>query len=239
MDRYDAGMPVGVTAFPPVRAEERVAVFLRAVYGWMAVGLGLTAAVAWGVAGSPALVAALRANPLLLFGIVAAELGLVFYLSARVDRLSPGRASGLFLLYAGLNGVTLALVLLVFTGASIASTFLVCAGMFGALAAWGTTTRRSLAGLGQFAFMGLVGLILASVVGLFWQSDALQFVIACAGVVVFTGLTAYDAQRLKEMALELPAGTTGAAAVVGALALYLDFVNLFLMLLRFLGERRE
>jgi uncharacterized protein len=115
----------------------------------------------------------------------------------------------------------------------------VTAGMFGALALYGTTTTRSLAGVGQFAFMGLIGLIIASLVGLFWKSDALQFLISVVGVIVFTALTAWDAQRLRQMALALPEGQTTSYAVVGALALYLDFINLFLFLLRFMGVRRE
>ena len=122
---------------------------------------------------------------------------------------------------------------------SIATTFAVTAGMFGALALYGTTTNRSLAGVGQFMFMGLIGLILASLVGVFVKSDGLQFVISVVGVLVFTGLTAYDAQRLKAMAVAVPEGRVGSYAVVGALALYLDFINLFLFLLRFLGGRRD
>jgi len=230
------GLEVSV---PSVAAQERVSAFLRAVYGWMFVGLAVTAAVAFAVAGSPAIVQALVSNQLLFIGLIVGELGLVFYLSARVAQLEPGTAAGLFLLYSALNGVTLSLILLAYTGASVANTFMVCAGMFGALAVYGTTTSRSLAGMGQFMFMGLIGLILASVVGMFWQNDALQFIIACVGVLVFTGLTAWDAQRLKQMALNLPDGQAGSFAVVGALSLYLDFINLFLMLLRFMGGRRE
>ena len=128
-------------------------------------------------------------------------------------------------------------ILLAYTGESVATTFVITAGMFGALALFGSTTTRSLAGAGQFFMMGLVGIILASLVGLFWQSDALQFLIAVVGVIVFTGLTAYDAQRLKQMALALPEGQAGSYAIVGALSLYLDFINLFLMLLRFTGRR--
>jgi FtsH-binding integral membrane protein len=223
----------------PVLAAERVSAFLRGVYGWMCVGLGVTAVVALGVSGSPALVRALVHNQLLFFGLIGAELGLVFYLSARVARLAPGTASGLFLLYSGLNGVTLSVILLAYTGQSVANTFGVCAAMFGALALYGSATKRSLAGVGQFAFMGLIGIIVASIVGIFWQNNALQFVIACAGVVVFTGLTAWDAQRLKQMAVALPDGQIGSFTIVGALSLYLDFINLFLMLLRFFGNRRD
>ena len=205
----------------------------------MFVGLGVTAAVALGVAGSPTLLQAIFANKILFFGLIVAELGLVFYLSSRVQKLAPATASGLFLLYSALNGATLAMIFVIYTGTSIATTFFVTAGMFGALALYGSTTKRSLAGVGQFAFMGLIGVVLASVVGMFLKSDGLQFVISIVGVIVFTGLTAWDAQRLKAMATALPDGQTGSYAVVGALSLYLDFINLFLFMLRFLGGRRD
>ena len=223
----------------PAAAAERVTVFLRKVYGWMFVGLGITATVALGVASSPGLVQALFQNRFLFFGLMIAELGLVFYLSARVAKLAPTTASGLFLLYSALNGVTLSLIFLIYTGSSIATTFLVAAGMFGALALYGTTTKRSLAGVGQFMYMGLIGLILASLVGMFVESAGLQFGISVVGVLVFTGLTAWDAQKLKAMAVSVPEGRVGSYAVVGALALYLDFINLFLFLLRFMGGRRD
>jgi len=222
-----------------VQTAERVSAFLWKVYGWMAVGLGLTAVVAFAVAGSPDLLRVLVGNRLVFFALVIAELGLVFFMSARADRLSPGTASGLFALYSALNGVTLSVILLAYTGESVTMTFVVTAGMFGALALFGSTTKRSLAGAGQFFMMGLVGLILASIVGMFWHNDALQFLISVVGVVVFTGLTAWDAQRLKQMAVALPEGQVGAYAVVGALSLYLNFINLFLMLLRFTGSRRD
>jgi hypothetical protein len=231
--------PPSAFATTTVAGAERVTAFLRSVYGWMCVGLGVTAVTAFAVAGSPALVQAIFGNRLLFFGLIIAELGLVFYLSARVQRLAPGVAAGLFLFYSALNGVTLSFVLLAFTGTSVATTFVVTAGMFGALALFGSTTKRSLAGVGQFVFMGLIGLVLASVVGLFWHNNGLQFVISVVGVIVFTGLTAWDAQRLKQMAMALPDGQMGSFAVVGALSLYLDFINLFLFLLRFLGGRRN
>jgi uncharacterized protein len=221
----------------PAHAAERVSAFLWRVYSWMAIGLGLTAVVAFLVASSPELIRTLVGNRLVFFGLVIAELGLVFYLSARADRLAPGMAAGLFALYSALNGVTISIVLLAYTGESVTMTFVVTAGMFGALALFGSTTKRSLAGAGQFFMMGLVGLILASLVGMFWHSDALQFLIAAVGVIVFTGLTAWDAQRLKQMALTLPEGQVASYAIVGALSLYLDFINLFLMLLRFTGRR--
>ena len=222
-----------------VQAADRVSAFLWKVYGWMAIGLGLTALVAFAVAGSADLQRLLIGNRLVFFALVIAQLGLVFFLSARADRLAPGTAAGLFTLYSALTGITMSVILLAYTGESVAMTFVVTAGMFGALALWGSTTKRSLAGAGQFFMMGLIGLILASVLGMFWHNDALQFLISVVGVIVFTGLTAYDAQRLKQMALALPEGQVGSYAVVGALSLYLDFINLFLMLLRFTGSRRD
>jgi hypothetical protein len=229
-----------VTPFPgSVATAERVTAFLRAVYGWMCAGLAVTGVVAYTVANSPTLLQALVGNYMLVIGLFIGQLALVFYLSARAHRLAPGTATAVFLGYAGLTGVTLSVLVLAYTGASIATTFMVTAGMFGGLAFYGTTTSRSLAGMGQFMFMGLIGLVLASIVGLFWHSDALQFLISVVGVIVFTGLTAWDAQRLKQMALEIPQDRVGSYAILGALSLYLDFLNLFLFLLRFLGDRRE
>jgi FtsH-binding integral membrane protein len=216
-------------------AAERVSAFLWKVYAWMAIGLGLTAVVAYAVSSSPDILRVLVLNRLVFFGLIIAELALVFFISAA--RLAPPTAAGLFALYSGLNGVTLSVVLIAYTGESVTTTFVVTAGMFGALALFGATTRRSLAGVGQFMMMGLIGLILASLVGLFWHNDALQFLISVVGVIVFTGLTAYDAQRLKQMAFQLPEGQLAGYAIVGALSLYLDFINLFLMLLRLTGRR--
>ena len=218
---------------------ERVTAFLRKVYGWMFAGLAITAVVASTVAGSPALLQHIFSNQFRYFGLILAELGLVFYLSARVQTIAPNAAMTLFIVYSALNGVTLSFILLLYTGESIGTTFLVTAGMFGAMALYGSTTSRSLAGVGQFFFMGLIGLVLASIVGMFWHNDALQFLITVIGVIVFTGLTAWDAQRLKQMAVTVPEDRTGSYAVVGALALYLNFINLFLMLLRILGGRRD
>jgi FtsH-binding integral membrane protein len=223
----------------PLPVAERVSVFLRAVYGWMCLGLAITAGTAWVIAGSPAIVMAIASNRLLFWALMGAQLGLVFVLAARVDKLASSTAGLLFVLYSALTGVTLSFILLAYTGESVANTFLITSGMFGGLAAYGTLTKRSLAGLGSFLFMGLIGVILASIVGIFWQSDALQFVISFIGVIVFSGLAAYDAQRLKAMALASPGGQTGSYAIVGALALYLDFINLFLFLLRFTGNRRN
>ena len=222
-----------------VAGAEKVTAFLRRVYGWMFVGLGITASVAFAVASSPALLQAIVTNRVLLIGLFVVEIGLVFFLSARVQKLAPATAAGLFVVYSALNGATLSLILLLYTGASIASTFVVTAAMFGALALFGSVTKRSLAGVGQFAFMVRIGVILASVVGMFWHSSGLQFGISIVGVIVFTALTAWDAQRLKQWATALPDGQTGSYAVVGALSLYLDFINLFLFMLRFMGGRRN
>ena len=230
----------GSLSSPPVPdvRDERVGAFLSKVYGWMFVGLLITAAVAFGVASSPGLIETLVLNRLLFWGLLFAQLGLVIYLSARVHKVGPTTAAGLFTLYSGLVGVTSSVIFLAYTGASITQTFIITSGMFGAMAVFGTVTKRSLAGLGQFLFMGLIGLIIAMIVGFFWQNDALQFVISVVGVLVFTGLTAWDAQRLKQMAVALPDGQVGSYAVVGALSLYLDFINLFFFLLRFTGSRR-
>jgi FtsH-binding integral membrane protein len=218
---------------------ERVTSFLQKVYGWMFVGLAITAVVAFAVANSPTLLRYVLSNPILFMGLIVAQLGLVFYLSAKVETLAPSTAMTLFVIYSALNGVTLSFVLLVYTGESIATAFFVTAGMFGAVAVYGSTTTRSLAGAGQFFFMGLIGILLASIVGIFWHNDTLQFLIAAIGVIVFTGLTAWDAQRLKLMAATVPEDRSGSYAVVGALSLYLNFINLFLMLLRLLGGRRD
>ena len=217
----------------------RVTAFLSKVYGWMFLGLLITSGTAVVVASSPLLIKTLILNRILFWILLFGQLGVVFYLSARVEKMAPATAAGLFILYSGMVGVTTSVILLVYTGASIVSTFVVTAGMFGALAVFGTVTKRSLAGVGQFMFMGLIGLILASIVGIFWQNDVLQFVITVVGVLVFTGLTAWDAQRLKHMAVALPDGRVGAFAVVGALSLYLDFTNLFFFLLRLMGGRRN
>ena len=220
-------------------AAERVTAFLRLVYGWMFAGLAVTAVVAYLVAGSPAIVTAIATNRFLFWVLAIAQLGVVLLLSARVGSLAPGTAAALFVGYSALTGVTMAFVLLIYTGESVATTFFITAGMFGATALYGTTTQRSLAGVGQFMFMGLIGIVIASIVGMFWHNDGLQFMISFIGVIVFTGLAAWDAQRMKAMALALPEGASGSYAVVGALSLYLDFINLFLSLLRFVGNRRD
>jgi uncharacterized protein len=214
--------------------------FLARVYAWMAAGLMTTALAAAVTLSSPAVFSAVFGNRLVFYGLLFAELGLVVWLSGLVGKLSSAAASAVFLFYSALNGVTMAAIFLIYTSSSIASTFAVAGGTFAAMSAYGLVTKRSLDGLGSFAFMGLIGVIIASVVNIFMRSDMLGFVVSCVGVIVFVGLTAYDTRKLKMMALAVDGrseeGRRG--AISGALALYLDFINLFLMMLRFFGNRR-
>jgi hypothetical protein len=211
--------------------------FMAAVYRWMTFGLALTALVAWMVAGSETARALIIGNRMVFFGLIIAELGLVFAISGAAHRMSAQTAGGLFLLYSALNGATLSVVLLVYTGSSVALAFVSTAATFGTMSVYGTVTRRDLSSWGSFLFMGLIGVVVASVVNLFMRSSMMSFVISCAAVVVFTGLAAYDTQKLR--ALARAGGGTASLAVNGALRLYLDFVNLFLALLRLLGGRRS
>ncbi len=211
--------------------------FMAAVYRWMTLGLALTALVAWSVATSETALRLVLGNRIVFFGLILGELALVVALSAAAARMSSAVAGGLFLLYAALNGATLSVVLLVYTGASVALAFVSTAGMFGAMSLYGTVTRRDLASWRSFLVMGLVGIVVASVVNVFLGSTLVTFVVSCASVVVFTGLTAYDTQKLRAFARA--GGGSGGVAVNGALALYLDFVNLFLALLRLFGGRRS
>ncbi|RZB31948.1 MAG: uncharacterized protein SRB1_01567 [Desulfobacteraceae bacterium Eth-SRB1] len=216
--------------------------FVRSVYNWMALGLGLTGFIAFYVSNSPNLIKLIFGNQILFFGLIIGELGLVFYLSARVQKIQASTATALFIFYAALNGVTLSFIFLIYTQASIASTFFVCSATFVACSIYGMVTKRDLTSLGGFMAMGLIGIIIASVVNMFIRSSGMSMIISYIGVFVFVGLTAYDTQKLKRMALTQPAGLeTGVVrkgAIMGALSLYLDFINLFLMLLRILGARR-
>lgn len=224
-------------AISPGRVETR---FLTRVYGWMAGGLAATALMAWVTLSTPALLQLVFGNRFVFYGLLIGELALVAWLSGLVGRMSASTAAIVFVAYSALNGLTLASVFLVYTSGSIVSTFVVTAGTFGAMSVYGLVTSRSLDGLGSFAFMGLIGVILASVVNLFLRNSMLEFVISCVGVIVFVGLTAYDTRKLKLMAARVDADSEEGqkGAIQGALALYLDFVNLFLMLLRLVGNRR-
>ncbi|MBF0376714.1 MAG: Bax inhibitor-1/YccA family protein [Desulfamplus sp.] len=231
------------SSFDNVKSLVRVNSFIRTVYNWMAIGLALTAFTAYYVASSPTLLQLIFGNQLIFFGLIIGELGMVFYLSARVQQMSASTATGLFVAYSILNGATLASIFLAYSGSSIASTFLVCALTFAACSVYGMVTKRDLTSLGGFMMMGLIGIIIASLVNAFIGSTAVSMIISYIGVIVFVGLTAYDTQKLKEMALTQPADITGAmvrkGAIMGALTLYLDFINLFLMLLRIFGSSRD
>jgi FtsH-binding integral membrane protein len=211
--------------------------FMASVYRWMTLGLGLTALVAFAVATSEQALRFIVFNKFVFFGLILAELGLVVALSAAAARLSAATAGGLFLLYSALNGATLSVVLLAYTGASVSMAFVTTAGTFLAMSVYATVTRKDLSSWGSFLFMGLIGVVIASVVNIFLHSRMIDFVVSCMAVIVFTGLTAYDTQKLRAFARAGGAG--GALAVNGALALYLDFINLFLALLRLFGSRRD
>src|SRR5512137_1288738 len=211
--------------------------FMAAVYRWMTFGLLVTSGVAFYVASTPEALQLIFGNRIVFWGLIIAQFGLVIALSAAVNKLSAGMAGALFLLYSALTGATLSTVLLAYTGASVASAFAVTAGTFLAMSIYGTVTKRDLTSWSTFLFMGLIGIVIASVVNIFTRSGMVSWVISAAAVVVFTGLTAYDTQRLRRMAV---AGTGVAALPVnGALALYLDFINLFLSLLNIFGGRRN
>lgn len=204
---------------------------MGAVYGWMAAGLAITAFVSMAVVSSPALLNMLYGNRMLFFGLMIVELGLVFAIGGFAVRMGTATAAPLFLLYSALNGVTISGIFLVYTGQSISSAFVTTAGTFGAMSVYGFVTKRDLTSLGSFCFMGLIGIVIASIVNIFLHSNMMQFVISGIGLIVFIGLTAYDTQKLK--------GVRGGAAVAGALALYLDFINIFLMMLQLFGGRRD
>lgn len=221
--------------------------YMLRVYNYMLVGLALTGATAWITAETPFGHLFYHVNPLTgqmgmtLLGLIAlfAPLGLVLLLSFRINRMSVGSAQATFWAYAGLVGIGIAPILLVYTGASVALVFFISAATFGAMSLWGYTTRSDLSGFGSFLFMGLIGVVIASVVNIFLHSAMMTFVISVIGVLVFTGLTAYDTQWIKESYVANEDGTVaGRKAIFGALRLYLDFLNLFLMLVQLLGNRR-
>lgn len=216
--------------------------FVRNVYTWMAGGLALTGAAAALTMRSESLLSTLVFNRGLFFALLIAEVGLVIWLSGWIHRMSVRTASWAFLGYSLLNGVTMSVVFLMYTASSIAAAFLVAAGVFGSAAVYGTLTRRNLQSLGGYLFMGLIGIVIASVVNWFLASSALYWVLTYASVLVFVGLTAYDAQKIQQIGISAAAGGEGAlsrSAIIGALALYLDFINIFLLMLRIFGQSRE
>jgi len=214
--------------------------FLLNVYNWMAMGLALTAVIAYGVSTSETLLRTIFSNPILFWGIIILQFGVVIGLSAAINKMPVVLAIGAFFLYAALTGLTLSSIFVIYTSSSIASTFFVCALMFGSVSVFGYITKMDLSGIGTFMFMGLIGLIIASVVNIFLKSSMLYWIISYAGVVIFVGLTAWDTQKLKRMSQEVSFDSDQGKkiAVLGALTLYLDFINMFLFLLRIMGSRK-
>jgi uncharacterized protein len=238
MSDFDRNYAATARGYPHDRAliDAGLRAHMIRVYNYMAIGVALTGVVAW--ATSLFISPAVLQGPL-IWVFMLAPLALVFFLSFRIDRLSVETARLLFFVYAALLGLSLSTIFLAFTATSITRVFFISAASFGALSVYGYTTQRDLSAFGAFLIMGLFGIIIASLVNIFLQSSALQFVVSVVGVVVFAGLTAWDTQKIKEM--YSPADTdavTGRKAVMGALSLYLDFINLFMMLLRLFGDRR-
>ena len=254
MSDFDRNLATARTGIDLAAIDAGLRAYMIRVYNYMATGVALTGVVSWltyQAAGGDAIhIAGGRITGLTAFGqaifsgpmtivLFIGTLGLVFFMSFRINRLQPSTALGLFMFYAALLGLMLSSVFLVYTGASITRTFFISAASFGALSLYGYTTQRDLSPIGSFLIMGLFGLIIAIVVQMWLQSPGLDFAISAIGVLIFAGLTAWDTQRIKEMYSVMDDGTiAGRKAVMGALSLYLDFINLFLFLLRFLGDRR-
>jgi uncharacterized protein len=251
MSDFDRNIATARTGYrtDQVAIDAGLRAYMIRVYNYMTAGVALTGLVAW-FTFSAAVVQTGAGLQLTSFGhaifgsplmwlLVLAPLGLVMLLSFGINRLSAGTALTLFFVYAGLLGLSLASIFLVYTGASITRVFFISAATFGAMSLYGYTTQRDLTGLGSFMFMGLIGVVIASVINMFLHSTGLDWAISVIGVLVFVGLTAYDTQNIKEMYSPMDDGTiVGRKAVMGALRLYLDFINLFLMLLRIFGDRR-
>lgn len=225
------------------QVQVRVNSFVRSVYNWMAIGLGLTGLTAFYVAGSQEILRFIFGSGIVFFGLIIAQLALVFTISSRIYRMQVSTATALFLIYSVLNGTTLSSIFLAYAQSTITNAFFACAGTFVACSIYGYTTKRDLTSLGGFFMMGLFGIIIASLVNLFFQSSAVTTIVSYIGVLVFVGLTAYDTQAIKNMALTQPAdidaGAVRKGAILGALKLYLDFINLFLMMLRIFSSNRE
>jgi FtsH-binding integral membrane protein len=214
-------------------------VLMRKVYVWMTLALVITGVTAYGVATSPGLMMAIATNKLLFWGLIIAEFGLVVAISAAINKLSLTTATLLFVLYSVINGATLSFIFAIYTMSSIASVFFITAGTFAVMAVIGYTTKKDLTSMGKILFMALIGIIIATIVNIFLKSTGLQMIVSYLGVLIFVGLTAYDSQKIKQMLLMAPDAGEEAQkiALLGALSLYLDFVNLFIYLLRIFGRR--
>ena len=212
---------------------------MRKVYIWMTLALVITAVAAYGVASSPNLLTTIYSSSGIIWGLVIAEFALVIAISAAINKLSLSTATLLFILYSALNGVTLSSIFILFDIATIGKVFLITAGMFAAMAFYGYTTKKDLSSIGKILFMALIGLVIATLVNLFLRSAMFDYVLSYIGVIVFTGLTAWDTQKIKNAAYTTEPSQMGKLATIGALSLYLDFINLFLYLLRFFGRSND
>lgn len=222
-----------------VAYDEGMRAYMLKVYNYMALALAVTGVVAFGASTSQTLMQAIYGTPL-QWVVMLAPLGIVMFLSFKVSSLSLQAAQGWFWAFSVAMGLSLSYIFLAYTGTSVARVFFITAGVFGSMSLYGYTTKKDLTGMGSFLFMGLIGLILASVVNIFLKSSGLEFAISAIGVLIFTGLTAYDTQKIKHMYFQLGghSDATAKTAIMGALTLYLDFINLMVMLLRFMGDRR-
>ena len=236
-NNYENGYMTAVQAENELSLQRYVASVMRKVYGKMTLGLLLTALTSFLILSSPMVLSFLFRSTATIWILFAVEIGLVIYLSARIDKLNPVVATTLFYLYSALNGVALTPIFLAYTGASIAKAFLLTAGTFGIMTVTGYITKKDLSKFGMFLFMALIGLIVCSLVNLFLGSTMMDWCISIAGVLIFVGLTAWDTQYIKTMCAEADPSMVGKVATMGALRLYLDFVNLFLHLLRLFGSR--
>jgi len=233
-------MSYPLTPLVSADAQLRQRSFLSQVYTWMTAGLLVTSAVAAYTTSAPSVLNLLYGNPFAIWLLFLAQIGLVIGLSARIDRLAPFTAAALFIAYAALNGLTLSALFLVYTYTSIAQAFLATAATFGVMSLYGATTKRDLSTAGNLLVMALIGFLIGSIVNLFWANSAVYWVLTYLGIALFIGLTAWDTQQIKRMSEQAHDDTTARRlAIIGALKLYLDFINLFLLLLRIFGSRDE
>ena len=229
----------GIQAERQWDVSEAFPVLMRKVYLWMTLALAITGFTAYGVATSPGILQAIYTNKILFFGLIIAELALVFGVSAAINRISLTMATLMFILYSVINGALLSYIFLFYTASSVATVFFITAGTFGAMALLGYTTKTDLSSMGKILFMALIGLVIATIVNLFIKSPGFTLILSYVGVLIFVGLTAWDSQKIKQMLLQTPDAGEGAQklALLGALTLYLDFINLFIYLLRIFGKR--
>lgn len=229
----------GISADEQLVMSKAFPVLMRKVYTWMTLALVITGLTAYGVANSPGVLQAIYTNQILFWGLIIAELALVVGVSAAINKLSLTTATLMFILYSVINGALMSYIFLAYTASSVATVFFITAGTFGVMALIGYTTKTDLSSMGKILFMALIGLVIATLVNLFVKSDGLTLILSYVGVLIFVGLTAWDSQKIKQMLLQAPdAGESSQKlALLGALTLYLDFVNLFIYLLRIFGKR--